>query len=301
MTRSRVDRGLWAVLLSAFACQQRRALATRPGAWDLAYDVAYNLAYLAAAVLCWQRRTSVTGARALTAALLVSTPPATPRTRSGWCADPEPFPSVADGLYLAAYPCLCVAVLGAVRRRAPRLAPSMWLDGLVAGLGATAVAAAFAAGAGADAGRRRPGGRDDEPGLPGGGRAAACSSGGRGRDARGCGPTAGWSRRRRGRLLPGRRPRVPAPRRLDGYTEGGWLDQLWLLGTAAAARWPARCRVRRPGCLGRQPARLAGPGAAPALQPGERAVLHGRLRRRLPVLAARRARGLLAAGLVRTR
>ena len=57
--------------------------------------------------------------------------------------DPEPYPSVADFLYLAAYPAMYVALTGLIRSRVTRFQASMWLDGLVGGFGAGGVAIAL--------------------------------------------------------------------------------------------------------------------------------------------------------------
>lgn len=51
--------------------------------------------------------------------------------------------SPADGLFLAMYPCLYVALGLLARRHLRELRISMWLDGLIAGLGAACVAAAL--------------------------------------------------------------------------------------------------------------------------------------------------------------
>ncbi|MFL6139850.1 MAG: putative bifunctional diguanylate cyclase/phosphodiesterase [Frankiaceae bacterium] len=60
--------------------------------------------------------------------------------------DPEPFPSGADLLWLAFYPCMFIALLLMLRERTERLPLSMWLDGLVGGLAVTAIAAAAVVG-----------------------------------------------------------------------------------------------------------------------------------------------------------
>ena len=57
-------------------------------------------------------------------------------------ADP-PFHSPADALYLAFFPAAYVAIVLLIRPRVERFLPSQWLDGLVATLGATSVAAAL--------------------------------------------------------------------------------------------------------------------------------------------------------------
>jgi diguanylate cyclase (GGDEF)-like protein len=55
-----------------------------------------------------------------------------------------PSPSLADAFYLCFYPLAYVALVLFMRRGLGRLRPTTWLDGLVAGLGAAAVVAAFA-------------------------------------------------------------------------------------------------------------------------------------------------------------
>ncbi len=52
-----------------------------------------------------------------------------------------PYPSLADPMYLAIYPAFYVGIVLLVRRRVERFHTSLWLDGIVATLGATAVAA----------------------------------------------------------------------------------------------------------------------------------------------------------------
>ncbi|MBV9871881.1 MAG: GGDEF domain-containing protein, partial [Frankiaceae bacterium] len=56
--------------------------------------------------------------------------------------DPEPFPSLADALWLSFYPCAFVALVLMVRQHFKRFSLSLWLDGIVGGLAATAGAAA---------------------------------------------------------------------------------------------------------------------------------------------------------------
>ena len=60
--------------------------------------------------------------------------------------DPMPFPSLADGLYLAHYVAIYVATFQQVRRSVSRYPASAWLDGLVAGLGAAALLVTVALG-----------------------------------------------------------------------------------------------------------------------------------------------------------
>jgi diguanylate cyclase len=54
----------------------------------------------------------------------------------------EPFPSVADALWLSSYPALVLVALGLLRSRVPRPQARILLDGLIGALGVTAVAAA---------------------------------------------------------------------------------------------------------------------------------------------------------------
>ncbi|MGH8869828.1 MAG: putative bifunctional diguanylate cyclase/phosphodiesterase [Actinomycetes bacterium] len=95
-----------------------------------------------------------------------------PRARAGWLAlgvgmflyasggvyfslitqlmHEPPYPSPADGLWLSFYPCAFVAIVLFVRHAEPRFQASMWLDGLIAGLGGAGIAAAIAFGRIAD-------------------------------------------------------------------------------------------------------------------------------------------------------
>jgi len=57
---------------------------------------------------------------------------------------PDAFPSVSDALWLGIYPFLYVALVLLVRQRVLRFHPSVWLDGVVGGLGAGAISAALA-------------------------------------------------------------------------------------------------------------------------------------------------------------
>ncbi len=60
--------------------------------------------------------------------------------------DPIPYPSLADALYLAFYPCAYVAVVLLLRARLVRFQVSMWLDGAIGALGTAAIVAALAFG-----------------------------------------------------------------------------------------------------------------------------------------------------------
>jgi two-component system cell cycle response regulator len=60
----------------------------------------------------------------------------------GNLSDP-PFPSVADGLYLAWYPCVYVALMILIRSRHRHVGAAQWLDGGVVGLTVAAIGAAL--------------------------------------------------------------------------------------------------------------------------------------------------------------
>jgi diguanylate cyclase (GGDEF)-like protein len=111
--------------------------------------VLFNLAHLAAACLCsWPRVETPRARRAwrlVAIAILLSTsgnvcftviPDATLTSASS-------SPMVSDVLYLAAYPFMGIAVVQLVRERRRHITPTVWLDGLVVGLGAAAVVAAL--------------------------------------------------------------------------------------------------------------------------------------------------------------
>ena len=56
--------------------------------------------------------------------------------------NPEPFPSLADALWLSFYPCAFAALVLILREQLQQFTLSLWLDGIVGGLAASAVAAA---------------------------------------------------------------------------------------------------------------------------------------------------------------
>jgi diguanylate cyclase (GGDEF)-like protein len=58
--------------------------------------------------------------------------------------DPQTYPSLADGLYLGFYPLAFVAIALLARQRMRRFHTTVWLDGIVAGLGSAAICAAVA-------------------------------------------------------------------------------------------------------------------------------------------------------------
>ncbi len=56
---------------------------------------------------------------------------------------PEPYPSIADAVWIAFYAVAALAVVGLVRAEITSVPVSVWLDGLVVGLGTATVAAAL--------------------------------------------------------------------------------------------------------------------------------------------------------------
>ena len=57
--------------------------------------------------------------------------------------DAPPYPSISDGGWLVFYPACWIAVVLLIRRRIREFQPSLWLDGLIAALGVTALTAAL--------------------------------------------------------------------------------------------------------------------------------------------------------------
>jgi diguanylate cyclase (GGDEF)-like protein len=108
-------------------------------------DYVYNLVMLAAAGAMLAR--ALTDERERLAWILLASGVAL--SAAGdifWTLQPQnnanvPYPSAADALYLACYPCLYVGIGLLVRARVD-LAPSAWIDGAIAGLAAAAVATA---------------------------------------------------------------------------------------------------------------------------------------------------------------
>jgi diguanylate cyclase len=141
------------LLLLAIGCVLVYAtgLGPRPAgaAWDRVYDVVlYNLPYLPVAGLCWlagdRVRAERLAWRALTVSLVLSVVANGTRTMA---ASPDGSAAsellVVDVLALVAYLTLYLTLVGMIRARVPRFHPSMWLDGVIGALGATAVGVAF--------------------------------------------------------------------------------------------------------------------------------------------------------------
>ena len=124
-------------------------VAGRPdgAAWAVGYDlVLYNAVYLIGGLICWQAARRVPAQRlawlALMVALLTNVLGNAVYTLVIARMAVEPYPSLADFFYLASYPALYVAIIGLLRARVRQFPASMWLDGLVGGFGAAAVAVA---------------------------------------------------------------------------------------------------------------------------------------------------------------
>ena len=115
--------------------------------WALLYDLwLYNLVYVGATVVCLLAARRDTGERlawtALAVALALGTTGNLVYTLVISRMADEPFPSPADFFYIAYFLPLYVALVGLIRARVTRFHASMWLDGAIGALGASAVAVA---------------------------------------------------------------------------------------------------------------------------------------------------------------
>ena len=112
----------------------------------LVFDVVlFNAAPLLAAVLCLRAARRVPEERLVwwgaAAAAILNVAGALVYALAVAPLPEEPFPSIADVFWLAAYPAFVLVTLALLRSRVPRPQASTWLDGLVGALGVTAVAA----------------------------------------------------------------------------------------------------------------------------------------------------------------
>jgi diguanylate cyclase (GGDEF)-like protein len=134
------------LLLAAYAV----GVVVRPAGrvWDLVHDVVlFNSVYVVAAAVCWLSARRVRSERIAWRALAVALPlTAAANVLRVLPADIDgngpPVPAAELGA-LGAYVLFYVAVVGFIRARVTRFHPSMWLDGVIGALGATAVGAAF--------------------------------------------------------------------------------------------------------------------------------------------------------------
>ena len=143
----RVDRVLWAALVASVAGFAAGVVLREPGEPSMLLDLwVFNAVYAVGAVLCWRTpvadRREVLAWRCLAVALAVSVAGNACFTLVVARQAEPPYPSVADGLYLAYYPLAYAAVVLLARARVRRFHTSMWLDGVVGGLGAAALALA---------------------------------------------------------------------------------------------------------------------------------------------------------------
>ena len=142
--RSLADGPLWAGMLAAVAVFAVGIVTRTPGELSPFLDVVvYNVVYVTGAALCW--RTHATDRREVQAWRLIGAALGVNVTANIYfilvispAADP-PYPSLADVLYLSTYPLLYAGVVLLARARVRRFQASMWLDGVVGGLGAAAI------------------------------------------------------------------------------------------------------------------------------------------------------------------
>ncbi|SFP33155.1 diguanylate cyclase/phosphodiesterase [Geodermatophilus dictyosporus] len=116
-------------------------------AWALAYDlVLYNAVCLLAAVVCVlaarRNRAERLAWTSLAVAFVLNTVGNLVYTLVIARLTYEPYPSLADFFYLGYFVPLYVALIALIRTRVQRFHASMWLDGGIGALGATAVAVA---------------------------------------------------------------------------------------------------------------------------------------------------------------
>jgi diguanylate cyclase (GGDEF)-like protein len=148
---SRIDRGraltIFAMLtLVAFVISTIPGVRPHPGYNFMLDGILNNVVYLMSAAVCFSRARRATTFRPswhiLALGLLLYGSGNIYWTFAIRTLNPEPFPSMADALFLSFYPCAFVALVLMVREHFKRFSLSLWLDGIVGGLAATAVAAA---------------------------------------------------------------------------------------------------------------------------------------------------------------
>jgi diguanylate cyclase len=127
------------------------SVAFRPhrGQFDPWFDVGlYNVPFLLTAYACWTRpdttsRTCRSGWRVLAGGFVLFT---AANVHGSLLPAEDGQPGLADAGWLLFYVVLYVAIVQLIRSRTSRFHPSSWLDGAVGGLGAAALATAFALG-----------------------------------------------------------------------------------------------------------------------------------------------------------
>jgi diguanylate cyclase (GGDEF)-like protein len=117
-------------------------------AWDTTYDVVlYNLPYLAAAGACFAAAARVRLERiawsGMGLALIVSAVGNALRVLAAGGGSDGSSSTAAVAVSLVGYALLYVPVIGLIRARVARFHPSMWLDGIIGGLGSLSAGVAF--------------------------------------------------------------------------------------------------------------------------------------------------------------
>jgi diguanylate cyclase (GGDEF)-like protein len=149
---SRAARIVRATAVTAFAVWAVYLLYAITGPWGLGLETLFRTwiwsgLFLVAGGLCVVRAAFIRSDR-LAWAILGSGMLSWGLATIYWSAflkhlDEPPYPSVADGLYLAFYPAAYVALMLLARRHLRTPGPSVWLDGLIGTLAVGALGAAF--------------------------------------------------------------------------------------------------------------------------------------------------------------
>ena len=139
----------WAALVPVVVFVVSTLPGVRPHAgYSLLLDgVLNNLAYATAPVICWLRLRREPAGRRTSSSLIAIGLAVYGAGNVYWTIlirplANQPFPSGADGLWLAFYPLAFVALTMLLRRGDERRSTSLWLDGLVGGCAVSAVVAA---------------------------------------------------------------------------------------------------------------------------------------------------------------
>jgi len=138
--------GLLAGLLIAYAAITWWALGSA-SLQDAVGRWVYDAVVLGAALIVLARAAAVEAERkawlALAIGMLLWAAGQTYYSAVLYYAEPAPFPSPADALFLAFYPATFVALVLLLRARIPHLEPLAWVDGLIGALAVAGVAAAL--------------------------------------------------------------------------------------------------------------------------------------------------------------
>jgi diguanylate cyclase (GGDEF)-like protein len=147
-TSAKAPKLLLATLVALFAVLLVRN-AGDAAAWPAWTTYLYNVIQIGAVAACLWRTIAVRAERAAWAAMTLGLA----SFAAGdvyWAAafldtpaDDIPYPSIADALYLALYPCMYVAIGLLLRARAGQISGAQWLDGIISALGVAAVSSAL--------------------------------------------------------------------------------------------------------------------------------------------------------------